>query len=52
MDVNVYRGTVDELKANWPFKREWSSGTDVLTHPGQPAIETTRPWARRHRPVE
>ena len=22
MDVNVYRGTVDELKANWPFKRD------------------------------
>ena len=22
MDVNVYRGTVEELKANWPFKRE------------------------------
>jgi lysozyme len=22
MDVNVYHGTVDELKANWPFRRE------------------------------
>jgi lysozyme len=22
MDVNVYQGTVDELKANWPFKRD------------------------------
>jgi hypothetical protein len=22
MDVNVYRGTVDEFKANWPFKRD------------------------------
>jgi lysozyme len=22
MDVNVYRGTVDELKANWPFGKE------------------------------
>jgi lysozyme len=22
MDVNVYRGSVDELKANWPFKRD------------------------------
>ena len=22
MDVNVYRGTIDELKADWPFKRE------------------------------
>ena len=22
MDINVYRGTIEELKANWPFKRE------------------------------
>jgi lysozyme len=22
MDVNVYRGTVEELKANWPFRRD------------------------------
>jgi lysozyme len=43
MDVNVYRGTVDDLKANWPFNRKWSSGTDVLTHPAERAIESGRP---------
>jgi hypothetical protein len=48
MDVNVYRGTVDELRANWPFS---SPDTDALIHRDEGAVKPGRRRARRP-PVE